>query len=140
MVRTDDLRGDERQSYYSRMLSELHKVPQERQGFRRWFADDELDLIVWYSESGEINGFQLCYDLSGRERAFTWKHNTGLRHAAVDIGDQSPLADRSPILVYEPIAPVEKVVADFNARAETLDPHIASFVATTISGFRRRKS
>jgi hypothetical protein len=41
--------------------------------------------------------------------------------------------------VYEPVAAVEKVVAEFNARSESLDPHIASFVATMISGFRRRK-
>jgi len=117
------------------MLSELDRVPQERRGHRRWFADDELDLIVWYSESGEISGFQLCYDLSGRERAFTWRRDMGLRHGAVDIGDQSPLADRSPILVYDPVAPVEKVIAEFNARSEALDDHIASFVLTTIAGF-----
>ncbi len=118
------------------MLSELNRVPQERRGFRRWFADEELDLIVWYSESGEINGFQLCYDLSGRERAFTWRPNTGLTHAAIDKGDQSPLADRAPILVYEPIAPVEKVIAEFNSRSDALDDHVASFVATTIAAFR----
>jgi len=119
------------------MLSELKRVPQVRRasGYRRWFADDELDLIVWYTEAGEINGFQLCYDLNGRERAFTWKQDVGLTHAAVDIGDDSPLADRAPMLVPEPVAPVEKVVSQFNTRAEALDDELAAFVSTTISSF-----
>ena len=43
-----------------KMLTEIkgtRQIPGE--GRRRWFRDDELDLIVWYEENGAIAGFQL---------------------------------------------------------------------------------
>jgi hypothetical protein len=122
------------------VLSELKRVPQEqrRSGHRRWFADEELDLIVWYKESGEISGFQLCYDLRGRERAFTWREGAGLMHTAVDTGDDSPLYNRSPILVSCPVVSLEKVIGEFGTRAQTLDPVIATLILSKISEFKPR--
>ena len=45
------------------MLSEIknaRQVPGE--GKRRWFRDDDFDLIIWYDDSDTVFGFQLCYD------------------------------------------------------------------------------
>jgi hypothetical protein len=127
--------------YYLFVLSELERVPQEqrRSGYRRWFSDDELDLIVWYSDSGEVSGFQLCYDLKGLERAFTWREGAGLMHTAVDTGDDSPLHNHSPILVSCPVVSLEKVIAEFGARSQTLDPPIATFILSKISGFKAKR-
>jgi hypothetical protein len=123
------------------VLSELERVPQEkrRSGYRRWFSDEEFDLIVWYTESGEVSGFQLCYDLRGRERAFTWREGAGMMHTAVDTGDDSPLHNHSPILVSCPVVSLDKVLADFGTRSQTLDSRIATFILSKISGFKPKR-
>ena len=65
------------------MLTEIEKTRQiPGEGIRRWFRDDELDLIVWYGDDGSIEGFQLCYDKLQHERALT---SNGL---AVECGQQ----------------------------------------------------
>lgn len=40
-------------------LKDVRQIPND--GFRRWFTDEDFDLIVWY-EDDKITGFQLCYD------------------------------------------------------------------------------
>src|SRR5262249_21208587 len=74
------------------MLEEFKSVAQqpETPGYRRWFSDAVMELIVWYSPGGEVRGFQLCYDRDGRERAFTWHVDAGMAHTAVDDGEESP--------------------------------------------------
>ena len=54
---------------------------------RRWFTDEDLDLIVWFSEQGAPDGFQLCYDRRGHERALTWTKGAGYRHDRIDDGE-----------------------------------------------------
>ena len=56
------------------MLSEFKGVKQNRtDGFRRWFLDDYFDLIVWYNNSHDIEGFQLCYDKKYSENKYRKK-------------------------------------------------------------------
>src|SRR5215831_11788516 len=109
------------------MLAELDNVPQERQGSgrRRWFADDEMELIVWYAETGAITGFQLCYDIRGKEGAFTWRDGADVWHTAIDSGEDSPLHNRTPIMVSGPPDSVDKVVADFKVRSQMLAADLA---------------
>ena len=66
---------------------------------RRWFFDENFDLIAWYAHDGTLSGFQLCYDKAAREKALTWFSNRGLSHHLVDPGDQCPWVNRSPMLV-----------------------------------------
>ena len=42
------------------MLTENRTVKQERAGRRRWFEDDELELIVWYQAAGESSVKKAC--------------------------------------------------------------------------------
>jgi hypothetical protein len=123
------------------MLVEVERVAQVHRsaGYRRWYSDEELDLIVWYAESGAIIGFQLCYDIGGTERAFTWKGDS-LTHCAVDTGDESPLHNRSPILVSCPAVSIDKVLEEFAARSQTLNPSITALVSSTISSFKPRQN
>ena len=51
------------------MLSEVATRQSTREPRRRWFSDDDFDLVVWFSDSGVIVGFELCYDRSRVERA-----------------------------------------------------------------------
>ncbi|MFW5812247.1 MAG: hypothetical protein ACOCWS_04610, partial [Alkalispirochaetaceae bacterium] len=65
------------------MLSEIKPVRQvPGEGFRRWFTDEEMDLIVWYDgeDQEQIEGFQLCYDKEVLERALTWRPEAGFTH------------------------------------------------------------
>ena len=65
---------------------------------RCWMSDDYFDLIVWFTPAREIEGFQLCYDKRGNERALTWRAAVGFHHSTVDSGISNPLANDTPIL------------------------------------------
>jgi hypothetical protein len=61
------------------MLKEIEDVRQiPEDGPRRWFADKNIDLIVWYLPDKEtITGFQLCYDKQSVQRCLTWQKSSG---------------------------------------------------------------
>ena len=60
------------------MLEELLNIRQIRgDGFRRWFVDEDLELILWYDETKALSGFQICYDKLAGNRSVTWKKRIG---------------------------------------------------------------
>ncbi|CAD7845434.1 hypothetical protein S1OALGB6SA_2302 [Olavius algarvensis spirochete endosymbiont] len=60
------------------MLEELSDIRQiEGDGFRRWFVDKNLELILWYNDAKELTGFQICYDKLAGNRSVTWKKRIG---------------------------------------------------------------
>jgi len=60
------------------MLEELLNIRQIRgDGFRRWFVDKDLELILWYDETKTLLGFQICYDKLAGNRSVTWKKRVG---------------------------------------------------------------
>ncbi len=63
------------------MLEEVENVRQfPLEGFRRWFMDKDMDLILWYEN--EINimiGFQVSYDKRSVQRTITWKSSKQAR-------------------------------------------------------------
>jgi len=70
------------------MLREIQAVRQDRPGLkRRWFQDEFFDLYTWHTRWGTLAGFQLCYDVRGRERALTWHRKSGFSHNRIDHGD-----------------------------------------------------
>ena len=62
----------------------MRQVPGERR--RRWFASEDMDLIVWLEEGAPVS-FQLCYDKGRRERALTCSADGELSHSLVDDGE-----------------------------------------------------
>jgi len=65
----------------------VRQRPEE--GFRRWFLNDYFDVIVWYeSAAGELTGFQLCYNRTVDERAFTWQRNKRSSHFVSSGSDE----------------------------------------------------
>ena len=116
------------------MLEEFPKVAQERgaDGPRRWFSDDEMDLIVWFADDGVLKGFELCYDKSRRERAFEWRRGGTLRHYAVDGGESSPLRNDTPILLSGGKGDRGRVLNDFRARAAKLEAAIVDAVCAAL--------
>ena len=70
------------------MLREIRNVKQSDPALvRRWFQSDYFELFVWSRADGTVASFQLCYDLRRRERALTWKSDSGFYHDGVDDGE-----------------------------------------------------
>jgi len=111
------------------MLRETRHVAQVRDDrFRRCFVDEKLDLVVWYEAEGTIHGFQLAYDPEGSPRIVTWTHGRGLFHASLDVGEDSPLANRSPILRASTDYNPEQLLAAFASAAAELPGAEKAFV------------
>jgi hypothetical protein len=109
------------------MLSELkdcRQVPGEPR--RRWFSDEQFDLIVWYDEEESVLGFQLCYDKAKDERALTWMAATGYNHRRVDTGEMYGRRTDSltPVLVPDGVFDPSDVARQFRLRARDLEPNL----------------
>src|SRR5882724_4105858 len=90
------------------MLSEVATRQSTREPRRRWFSDDDFDLVVWFSDSGVIVGFELCYDRSRVERALVWSNVGGYGHFRVDTGESTPQKNLTPILLADSSAPFQR--------------------------------
>ena len=95
---------------------------------RRWFTDEDFDLIVWFSDEGTPDGFQLCYDRRRKERVLTWTDDVGYRHDRLDDGEGNPTKNRSPILVSDGAFPAAIVLEHFEKSSMEIESHIRQFV------------
>lgn len=98
---------------------------------RRWFRDDYFDLFTWQAvdgAAGRWSGFQLCYDRPARERALSWHAGKGYAHERVDDGEATPTKNRTPVMVADGAMPLTTVLAEFDARAGSLDPALRAFL------------
>lgn len=115
--------------YNRLMFYELKDIRQDdSQGFRRWFWDDEMDLIVWCAEDSSITGFQLCYDKRGHERVLAWNQKSGHSHHGIDAGEAPFGAKRSPLLVADGTFDKTRVSERFKRCAQDLEPDLIEFV------------
>ena len=79
-----------------REIRDVKQVPGEPR--RRWFSDENFDLIVWLGPEDQILGFQLCYDKETRQKALTWLNGGGYQHSHIDDGDNPGKMKASPVL------------------------------------------
>ncbi|HZF07034.1 MAG TPA: hypothetical protein VE932_22045 [Patescibacteria group bacterium] len=118
------------------MLSEVATRQSTREPRRRWFSDDDFDLVVWFSDSGVIVGFELCYDRSRVERALVWSNVGGYGHFRVDTGESTPQKNLTPILLADSaLLSKDRVTAGFLEVSANLDPAIRSFVLARLQEF-----
>lgn len=104
---------------------------------RRWFVDDDMDLIVWFRDQ-VITDFQLCYDKRGDQHAITWSDNGSVQHRRVDAGDRpSGRAKSSPVITGVASRAIEELPVRFANRASELDPSMTAFVTKVIQSFSR---
>ena len=121
-----------------RMLKEVQNVLQkDRDRPRRWFEDDYFDLIVWYRGDGGISGFQLCYDMSGMERALTWQDEYGFSHNRIDSGREDFHTLETPILVADGEFDARAVLEKFIGRCAGLDGEIYNIVTEKIKEYAK---
>jgi len=113
----------------------VRQIPEE--GYRRWFTDQNFDLIVWYPDERqtEITGFQLCYDKASHERALTWKKSEGYLHNRIDDGELPFGNKRTPILVADGYFSRDSVRDGFQSAATQIDHRITSFVVNVLNDF-----
>ena len=117
------------------MLKEVSLSRESDRSRRRWFVDEELELIVWLSDQGSPDGFQLCYDRGGRERALTWTEGGGYSHDRVDDGEGNPTKNSTPILVSDGPFPAAQIVARFEKASVGVEPQIRQFVAQKLRAY-----
>ena len=117
------------------MLQEVPAVQVAREPHRRWFADEYFDLVLWLSDPASIVAFELCYDKPRLERAVIWSRDRGHEHLRVDAGDDTPMRNRTPILVSDGSFPKEQVIARFIQAAAALAPPIRTFVLERLQEF-----
>jgi hypothetical protein len=111
------------------MLRELRNVRQEPgDHFRRWFTDENLEIVVWFDQAGAIFGFQICYDLRSQPRALTWTQKRGFSHAAIDEGDDKPTSNRTPMLVANSSYDAAKLRVSFLASSDGLPSSEKAFI------------
>ena len=111
------------------VLTENRNVRQEPGRRRRWFEDDELDLIVWLDAKGAVEGFQLCH----HEHALTWRLGAGFAHGRVDEGDDSPLKNLTPIITPDGAVPWAEMTEQFQARSGTLDARLRELILARLT-------
>lgn len=119
------------------MLKELPCVRQDDSGFRRWFNDDYFDLIVWYEDDRQTTkGFQLCYDVGGREHCLTWLREKGFSHNRMDGG--TGIWNRTPILQPDGSFPGAEISERFACEAATIESAVAGMVRDKLEEYRRQ--
>ena len=117
------------------MLHEFQQVLQPKGEYRRLFADDDMQLYVWYSRPGTAPiGFQLVYHLGKESKAVTWTVAEGFHHTGVDDGDN--YYNQTPILVPDGALDVAWLESSFGAASELVDEDIRQLVLATLSEYR----
>ena len=100
-------------------------------GRRRWFEDDGMELIIWYSGQDIVEGFQILYGKTTDEHALTWKSEDGFVHSQVDQGDDL-FSKKSPILIHRGAIPWTRVVEEFSARSSGIEESLREFVLSKL--------
>lgn len=123
------------------MLREMKNVAQKEDGvFRRWFTDENIELIVWHDAgSREITGFQLCYDIQTNEHAFTWEKPGIFSHNKID-DRRGPMGHpATPVLVADGVFPFSRIIGDFTRNSAPIDEAIARLVIDKITEYAGSK-
>ena len=118
----------------------LQEIPNPRQipgeAPRRWFHSPDMDLIVWLCNetSGEIAGFQLCYDKARSEKALYWKADRGFSHMDVDDGECAAGKHKAAPLLT-PDGPFDNAVVQrrFSTAAQALPEDLRNFVEAKLA-------
>jgi hypothetical protein len=105
----------------------------------RWFADDDMELFVWFVD-GRPAGFQLCYDrLTPLERAITWREREGYHHDYVAAGDDSPVRNRTPTMQARPSDfDGDPVARAFEEASAAVDVAVRTFVLEKLRAYPAR--
>ncbi|QQO10898.1 hypothetical protein [Breznakiella homolactica] len=95
------------------MLKEFKDISQpEKKYKRKWYNDEEFELIIWYEEN-EICGFQLCYEDHTEKKAITYT-NGKYSHDKIDEGGKW---NETPILLKDGRFEKERIIKEFTEKS-----------------------
>ncbi len=119
------------------LLREIQNVKQVAGDCRRkWFSDHYFDLIVWYEQDNvEILGFQLCYDISNKMRALTWKGTSGYTHQIIDDGEALSNHNLTPVCLSGGSFDKTVILDIFKKSSKNLESHLVRFIVTKLSQY-----
>lgn len=102
---------------------------------RRWFTDDQMDLIIWHDENNQITGFQLCYDkfTPDGEKVLTWSLGKSFIHSRIDNSNGFSHCKSTPMLLSVGNFQYQRVTRDFFKRAKALPSEISNFVLSKLT-------
>ena len=119
------------------MFIETHNVHQIKgEPVRRWFTDNDLELIVWLDKQKRIIGFQLCYEINRKLKALTWHENGGYLHSGIDDGENKPGHHKAtPVLIPDGEFDKENIIKRFALSVASLPVEMTKFVTNKIKEF-----
>ncbi len=121
-----------------REINDVNQRPDEDQ--RRWFSDNDLDLITWQQSDGKLSGFQLCYDKQLNEHAIRWRIDSGFTHHRVDDGEDRPGKHKgSPILIADGTVNLTDIQRRFKNASKDLEEPLVTAVANKLTELNRLK-
>ncbi|MEM7016342.1 MAG: hypothetical protein AAF512_03255 [Pseudomonadota bacterium] len=117
------------------MLLEIPNVSQAPgEPRRRWFTDDDFDVIVWFDGADEILGFQIAYDKREQQKALTWFPKQGFNHNIIDEGEDRPGRYKgTPILVVDGAFNAQAIADSFSAASNKLEQDLVDFIYNTLT-------
>jgi hypothetical protein len=102
---------------------------------RRWYFSHELDLVVWFEDSGKPCGFQLAYDKYRGEHSISWHEDKGYRHYVVDEGNPLAGYPETPFLYANGPFNNARIQKLFESLSLELPPLVARFVNEKLLAF-----
>lgn len=103
---------------------------------RTWYVGEQLDLIIWRSDRGELRCFQLTYRRAGGERLVAWNTTDGFAHDRVDEGETSPAKHKmAPILTAERSFDPTYVSSLLASEGQGLEPELLAIISRTLSEY-----
>ena len=115
------------------MLKESQKIRQSPvENHRRWFTDDQFDLITWQTPAGNFSAFQLCANKTTREQALVWRQGEPLGHYLVDSGEPGPRRNLTPMMHPHPLSNLPQLITEFDARSAEIDQPVRTLVLTAL--------
>ena len=110
-------------------MYEINRVDQKDPGLvRRWFYDDDMDLLVWL-DGEQIHGFQLCYDKLSDQRALTWFVDRGFQqNRGYEKNKKIGVFKGSDLLIRDGVLDSSRVSARFKELSADIDNDISGFV------------
>ena len=114
-------------------ILDVHQRPGEP--LRRWFEDNDFQLIVWI-EAHEISAFELSHDLASHWRVIKWSRTRGLMYYEVDEGEGTAHKPQAAVELRDACslskAQAQHVAQRFNTASQNIDCNIARVVYHTL--------
>jgi hypothetical protein len=112
------------------MLRELKNTKQvEGESPRKWYFSYELDLLVWFDQTGAPCAFQLAYDKYKGEHSIAWHAERGYSHYTVDDGERRAGDFETPLLYANGPFRKKAVLEKFLDLSGELPSPVTEFVA-----------